>query len=65
MSVNLGFNTFVVSDATAAFNVKGINSEVYNAELVHLMSLANLKAEYATIITTTKLIEMITNIKTL
>lgn len=49
MAANLGFNTTLISDATAAFNKTGINGEVYSAEMAHNIALANLKDEFATI----------------
>jgi len=51
MAANLGFNTFLVSDATAAFNRKGMNGENYPAELIHATALASLNGEFANIIT--------------
>jgi nicotinamidase-related amidase len=54
-SGNLGFRTFVVSDATATFRKQGVNGEVFDAELVHSISLANLSEEYAEVITTQQL----------
>ncbi|MGD1894678.1 MAG: isochorismatase family protein, partial [Cyclobacteriaceae bacterium] len=64
MSGNLGFNTIVISDATATFNKTGLNGEVYDSELEHAMSLANLNEEYASIVSTQDLIEIMTkNIK--
>ena len=55
MSGNYGYKTFVVSDACAAFKKVGINNEVYNAETIHLTALAHLKDEFATIVTTTEI----------
>ncbi|MEO8236242.1 MAG: cysteine hydrolase family protein [Flavobacterium sp.] len=52
MAGNYGYETYVVSDATATFNKKGINGENYSAELIHDTALASLKEEFATIITT-------------
>lgn len=52
MAGNYGFCTFLVSDATATFNKKGINGENYPAELMHATALASLKDEFATIVTT-------------
>jgi len=51
MAGNLGFDTFLVADATATFSKKGINGENYPAELIHATALASLKDEFATIIT--------------
>ncbi|WP_312305374.1 cysteine hydrolase family protein [Chryseobacterium sp.] len=50
MAGNFGYETYVVSDATAAFDKTGIYGEKYDAELVHLMALANLNEEFATIL---------------
>jgi len=52
MAGNFGFDTFLVSDATATFNKKGIDGENYPAELIHATALASLKDEFATIVTT-------------
>jgi len=52
MAGNFGFDTFLVADATATFNKKGIDGENYSAELIHATALASLKDEFATIVTT-------------
>ena len=52
MAGNLGFDTFLVSDATATFNRKGLEGQNYPAELVHATALASLNDEFATIVTT-------------
>ena len=52
MAGNLGFNTFLVSDATATFNKKGIDGQNYPAELIHETALASLHKEFAEIVTT-------------
>jgi nicotinamidase-related amidase len=52
MASNLGYDTFVVSDATATFNNKGLDGQKYSAELMHETSLASLNEEFATIVTT-------------
>jgi nicotinamidase-related amidase len=52
MAGNLGFDTFLVSDATATFNKKGLEGEDFTAELIHATALASLNKEFATIITT-------------
>lgn len=57
MAGNFGYETYVVSDATAAFNRIGINGEKYEAEIVHLMALANLNEEFATILDAEKLLK--------
>ena len=52
MAANLGYDTFLVSDATATFNKKGVDGRNYAAELIHETALASLNEEFATIITT-------------
>ena len=52
MAGNLGFDTYIVSDATATFNKKGIDGLNYSAELIHETALASLNNEFATVITT-------------
>ncbi len=57
MAGNFGYETYVVSDATAAFDKVGINGEKYDAGLVHLMALANLSDEFATILNMEELLK--------
>lgn len=52
MAGNLGFKTFIVSDATATFNKKGIDGQHYSAALIHETALASLNGEFATVTTT-------------
>lgn len=54
---NLGFNTVVVSDATATFDKQLLSGEWIPAEQIHAISLANLHSEYATIQTTEQVLE--------
>jgi nicotinamidase-related amidase len=52
MAANYGFNTTLISDATATFGKKGINGEEYSAGLMHLTALASLQDEFAVIVAT-------------
>ncbi|MES5895163.1 MULTISPECIES: cysteine hydrolase family protein [Bacillus cereus group] len=52
MAGNLGFTTYVVSDATATFNRIGPDETEYSAEDIHNMTLVNLHDEFAKIVTT-------------
>ena len=52
MAGNLGYDTFVVGDATATFNKKGPDWQNYPAALIHETALASLHNEFATIVTT-------------
>ncbi len=59
MAGNLGFQTFVVSDATATYDRTGIEGEQYPAEIVHRIALASLNGEFATVLTTEALLERV------
>jgi nicotinamidase-related amidase len=59
MSGNLGFNTYLVSDATAAFGLKGPDGVYYDADQIHNVSLATLHGEFATVLPTKELIEQV------
>jgi len=50
MAGNLGFRTYVVSDATAAFGLTGADGREYSAEEVHALSLATIHNEFAEVI---------------
>ncbi len=52
MAGNLGYDTYLVSDATATFNKKGVDGQNFSAELIHETALASLHNEFATIVTT-------------
>lgn len=55
MAGNLGFETYVVSDATATFDRTGPDGSPYEAEKVHDISLASLHGEFATVVNTASL----------
>lgn len=59
MSGNLGFRTIVVSDATAANEIRGETGVVYDPETVHEISLATINKEFAEIEDTDSIIEMV------
>jgi nicotinamidase-related amidase len=62
MAGNLGFNTFVVSDATATFDrYSPVTSRHYTAEEMHDVELASLGGEFATIADTGALLSAIGN----
>lgn len=52
MAGNLGFHTYLVSDATATFDRQGPDGVIHTAEEIQTMTLANLYQEFATIVTT-------------
>jgi len=49
MASNLGFKVIVASDATIAFERKGFDNTIFNASLVHSVTLASLHGEFATV----------------
>ena len=59
MAGNYGYETFVVSDATAAFDKEGADGQKYSAEIIHETALATLNKEFATVIKTKELITKI------
>ncbi|OAZ05482.1 cysteine hydrolase family protein [Flavobacterium succinicans] len=63
MAGNFGFDTFLVTDATATFNKKGIDGQNFSAELIHETALASLNGEFATLVSTDFLKQKINSIK--
>jgi nicotinamidase-related amidase len=57
MAGNLGFPTFVVSDATATFDRVGPDGVKYPAEAVHALALSDLHGEFATVLDTTTVLD--------
>jgi len=56
MAANLGFDTFVVVDATAAFESEGLDGRRRSADVVHHGALSDLQHEFAKIIDTQALL---------
>lgn len=57
MAGNLGYLTYVVSDATAACDKVDLDGVLHRAEEVHAIALANLHGEYARVVTTAEVLE--------
>jgi nicotinamidase-related amidase len=55
---NLGFNVFVVADATAAAGCKGYNGKFYEAEDIHQMTLGSLQRDGISIIKSAELLDI-------
>ncbi len=51
MAANLGFHTWVVADACAAFGRRGADGTPFHAQVIHDTALASLHQEFAHIIT--------------
>ncbi|MBA3883684.1 MAG: cysteine hydrolase [Chthoniobacterales bacterium] len=58
MAGNLGFETFVISDATATFDTRGPDGILYKADEVSALNLASLHYEFATVIDTATALRM-------
>jgi nicotinamidase-related amidase len=52
MAGNFGYETYLVSDATATFNKKSLDGQEFSAELIHDTALASLNEEFAAVVTT-------------
>lgn len=52
MAGNLGFDTYIVSDATATFERTGPDGRHYSAQQMHDTALASLHQEFATVVMT-------------
>lgn len=52
MAANLGFNVWLVDDATATFDRTGFDGVYYPAEQMHAVNLASLNGEFCTVLTT-------------
>lgn len=57
MAGNLGFETYLVEDATFTFGRKDWRGVWRTAEEVHAMSLANLDGEYCTVVETREILD--------
>ncbi|CDQ21242.1 Nicotinamidase-related amidase [Halobacillus karajensis] len=59
MSGNLGYDTYLLSDATAAFGMKDHNENYIDAQTIHDVSLATIHKEFATVLNTQQFIKSI------
>jgi nicotinamidase-related amidase len=58
MAGNLGYNAYLIEDATATFDRVGPDGELYRAEDIHKMTMVNLNEEFATILNTNDLLTL-------
>lgn len=56
MAGNLGYKTYLVSDATATFSRMGVDGKRYSAEVMHETELASLEGEFAKVLPTEELL---------
>ncbi|MDF9798060.1 nicotinamidase-related amidase [Catalinimonas alkaloidigena] len=59
MAGNLGYETYLVSDATATFDRLGMDGKKYSAEIMHATELASLEGEFARVLTTEQLLQLL------
>lgn len=59
MAGNLGFTTFVVSDATASFVRAAVDGTMRPAEAVHAAALSDLHEEFATVVDTADVLKRV------
>jgi len=57
MAANLGFKTYVVSDATATFDRPALDGTLRLAEAVHSAALSDLHQEFATVVDTAEILK--------
>lgn len=58
-SGNLGYKTYLLSDATAAFGMKDHYGEFIDADIIHHLSLATIHDEFANVLTTREFIQTV------
>ncbi len=63
MAANLGFETAIVSDATATFDRVGADGQKFSAEIIHQTALASLYQEFASVVKTNELINRFYELK--
>lgn len=56
MAGNYGFEVFLISDALATFDKKGLDGKIFDADLIHETALASLNDEFASVIYSDELI---------
>jgi nicotinamidase-related amidase len=59
MAGNFGFDAYLVSDATATFERQGPDGRHYSAALMHDSALASLHQEFATVLSSAAVLEML------
>jgi len=57
MSGNLGYKTYIISDATAAFGMNDYHGTFIEAEVIHHLSLTTIHDEFATVLNTQQFLQ--------
>jgi nicotinamidase-related amidase len=61
MAGNYGYTVYLVADACATFCKKGMDGEIFPAELIHQTALASLNEEFCTVVNTDWLVNQMPN----
>lgn len=59
MAGNFGFDTIVVNDASAAFELTSFDGTKFSAEVIHATALASLNEEFARVLNTEEVVALI------
>ncbi|SNY93879.1 Nicotinamidase-related amidase [Cohaesibacter sp. ES.047] len=59
MAGNYGYETYLVSDATACFDRVGLDGERLSSDLIHKTALASLNGEFATVLPSSRLLSLL------
>jgi nicotinamidase-related amidase len=63
MAGNMGFDVYVISDATATFDRIGPTGKTYEAEVIHEVNLTSLHNEFATVVDTRDMLGRVGSIR--
>jgi nicotinamidase-related amidase len=58
MAGNYGYETYLISDATATFDKVGVNGEHFGSELMHVTALTSLHGEFCTVMDSSYLLKV-------
>jgi nicotinamidase-related amidase len=59
MAGNFGFETYLIADATATFDKTTYDGKKYKADIIHKTALASLNEEFATVLTTKSILDLL------
>ncbi|MBF2708059.1 cysteine hydrolase family protein [Flavobacterium soyangense] len=59
MAGNYGYETYVVSDATATFDKVGVDGQLFSAQLMHETALASIHEEFGLVVSTKEIAQQI------
>ena len=59
MAGNLGYETYLISDSTACYNTIGLDGKEIDCEVIYESSMASLKNEFASILKSEDLLNLV------